>query len=184
MKNGAKKEDRRIGRTKRALISALVELVLEKRYANVTIQNLLDRAKVGRATFYSHYRGKDDLLLRSFEGLLEMLNGYLEPPSAKGARLAPVRELFEHVASARRFHQALERAHMLDQLFRAGTECLSNSIESRLATRQLDCNLPKPVLARALAGSLFSLLAWWLGQETHHTPEQMDEMFHRIHGLD
>src|SRR5437867_644732 len=53
--------DRRVRRTTRALIEALVALVLEKRYDAITIQDLLDRADVGRSTFYAHYRGKDDL---------------------------------------------------------------------------------------------------------------------------
>ena len=67
---GTSDGDRRVRRTRQALTLALIELVLEKRYDAITIQDLLDRADVGRSTFYGHYRGKDDLLLRSFEGLL------------------------------------------------------------------------------------------------------------------
>jgi AcrR family transcriptional regulator len=67
-------DDRRVRKTQVALIGAFVELVLEKRYDAITIQDLLDRADVGRSTFYAHYRGKDDLLAKSFIGMLAMLD--------------------------------------------------------------------------------------------------------------
>ncbi|MEM6707029.1 MAG: TetR/AcrR family transcriptional regulator, partial [Acidobacteriota bacterium] len=57
------KPDRRVTRTKRLLRQALMELVREKDYARITVQDILDRADVGRSTFYTHYRDKDDLLL-------------------------------------------------------------------------------------------------------------------------
>ena len=173
-------EDRRVRRTRSALVGALFELVLEKRYAAVTIRDLLDRADVGRSTFYSHYRGKDDLLLRSFEGMLARLDERLndDPPGA--GRLAPVRELFEHVAASRRFHEALRRAHMLERLYRVGTECLSRTIEARLRRRADAGPMPAPVLARSLAGALFALLAWWLDGETPFGPDRMDQMFHAL----
>lgn len=55
--------DRRVGKTKRALTDALVQLVLEKGYEHVAVQDILDRANVGRSTFYSHFENKEQLLL-------------------------------------------------------------------------------------------------------------------------
>src|SRR5438046_2383994 len=72
------KADRRVARTRHALAMALMQLTVEKRYDAITIQDLLDRAGVGRSTFYEHYRGKDDLLTRSFEGMIEMSMGMLD----------------------------------------------------------------------------------------------------------
>ncbi|MBO0803611.1 MAG: TetR/AcrR family transcriptional regulator [Nocardiopsaceae bacterium] len=55
--------DRRVRRTRALLHQALIELILEKGYGRITVQDILDRADVGRSTFYSHYRDKDALLL-------------------------------------------------------------------------------------------------------------------------
>jgi hypothetical protein len=68
-----KKEDRRIGRTRKMMHEALMALIVEKGYESVTVQDILDRADLGRSTFYSHYRSKDELLLSGFDHLRTML---------------------------------------------------------------------------------------------------------------
>lgn len=64
---GEEKEDRRVVRTRQLLRDALVSLILERGYDEVTVQDVLDRANLGRSTFYAHYRNKDDLLFSGFE---------------------------------------------------------------------------------------------------------------------
>src|SRR6185437_5564859 len=61
--------DRRVLRSRRLLQEALVALILERGYDAVTVQAVLDRADVGRATFYAHFEGKEALLLSLFEEL-------------------------------------------------------------------------------------------------------------------
>jgi AcrR family transcriptional regulator len=174
--------DRRVRRTEQALVHALVQLVLEKRYDAITIQNLLDRADVGRSTFYSHYRGKDDLLLTSFRCMLDQLDQMMERDGAPATRVAPVRELFTHVGAFRSFERALARAHMLDRQYRVGVEHMSAAIARRLAAvpAKPGDHTPAPVKAQALAGALFALLRWWVENDSPYSPEQMDEMFHAI----
>lgn len=159
-------------KTRRALTGALIELVLAKRYDRITIQDLLDRADVGRSTFYAHYRGKDDLLFRSFEEMLRMLDGFIGPDDG---RLAPVAELFHHVGAHRGFHRALVRAKVADRLFQAGVEHLSSTIGERLGAS------PESSLrARAMAGAAFALLRSWIEEESSYTPREMDEAFHAM----
>ena len=55
--------DRRTQRTKNLLWEALVSLILKNGYESVTIQDIIDKANVGRSTFYSHYESKENLLL-------------------------------------------------------------------------------------------------------------------------
>jgi len=57
------KEDRRTQKTKKALANALKSLVLEKAYDEITVQDIIDRANVGRSTFYIHYESKEQLLI-------------------------------------------------------------------------------------------------------------------------
>ena len=175
--------DRRVRRTRQALTCALIELVLEKRYDAITIQDLLDRADVGRSTFYAHYRSKDDLLLRSFEGLLEALDQAMDRGGAPSRRLAPARELFHHVGEMRDFHRALARAHMLDRVYQTGTSYLSRTTARRLAAVPpgMDGDVSRlPVLAHAFAGALFGMLRWWVDHDAPCSPERMDELYHAI----
>lgn len=57
------KEDRRTQKTKKFLAEALRDLILEKGYDDVTVQDIIDRANVGRSTFYAHYESKEQLLV-------------------------------------------------------------------------------------------------------------------------
>jgi AcrR family transcriptional regulator len=163
------------------LTRALIDLVVEKRYDAVTIQDLLDRADVGRSTFYAHYRGKDDLLLRSFERMIAMLDEHMER-NGPAHRVAPVRELFAHVSDFRKFHQSLSRSRVLDRQHEARVDCVSRIIERRLAARQgsSPAAVPLPVKARALAGALLALLTWWLDRGQSLTPQQMETLFHAM----
>lgn len=168
--------DRRVGRTKEALVLALVELAIAKRYRSITIRDLLDRAGVGRSTFYSHYRSKDDLLLTSFVAMLDGLDAAIDadPPGAQ--RIAPVRELFHHVGSFDEFLRALARARMLELMFQAGVEHVAGPIEQRL--RAAGVRRDADALAAAAAGALFALLRHWIGAKPRPDPEAMDALFH------
>lgn len=61
--------DRRIQKTKRSLTEALIQLILEKNYENVTIRDIIDKANVGRSTFYTHYESKEQLLMDGHNNL-------------------------------------------------------------------------------------------------------------------
>lgn len=175
--------DRRIRRTTDALVTALIDLVHAKRYDAITIQDLLDHADIGRSTFYSHYRGKDDLLLRSFERMLASLDAGLDQDGPCIVRIAPVRELFAHIGQMRGFLRSLERAHMLERTYQAGATQLSHTIARRLAAlppERIPAGVPPAAMAQALAGALFALLRWWMGQEKPEPPERMDAMYHAI----
>ena len=63
MRVGEARPDRRVARSRRALKEALTDLILERGYESVTVQDVIDRADVGRSTFYAHFLDKDDLLM-------------------------------------------------------------------------------------------------------------------------
>jgi AcrR family transcriptional regulator len=177
---GPARDDRRVRRTTRSLIQALVDLALEKGYSAITVQDLLDHADVGRSTFYAHYRGKDDLVLNSFERMLEGLDAGIDQGNGAEPRLAPVRELFEHVGGFNQFHRAMARGGMLDRLYCAGTATLARTIAARLAGDPAEGGVPDAIAAQALAGAIFALLRNWVEAGESHTPEEMDRMFHAL----
>jgi AcrR family transcriptional regulator len=81
--------DRRIQKTKRILSEAMLGLILEKGYEAITVQEIIDKANVGRSTFYSHYENKEQLLLAGPENLGVKLFAGIEPGHAvsKGGKL-------------------------------------------------------------------------------------------------
>ncbi|MDT7605431.1 MAG: hypothetical protein QOF61_3428 [Acidobacteriota bacterium] len=178
-----KKSDRRASRTRHSLSDALVELILEKRYDSITVQNVIDRADVGRSTFYAHYRDKDDLFLQGWQALLDGLVRHIEWENAGRARFVPVAELFQHLQEFHHFYKALVRSRKTALLFKTGLSYLSESIETSLTQWLIDKpqpSLPVPVLTNYLASEMLALLKWWLDHNMPHTPERMDEMFHQL----
>src|SRR5271155_1581967 len=101
------KPDQRIRRTHARLGSALVELIQEKSIDDVTVQEVLDRAKIGRSTFYLHFRDKDDLLLSQFETFLETMTTMLSIRGEESHRVVPVAEMFAHIGSGKKFYRVL-----------------------------------------------------------------------------
>src|SRR5881396_2641445 len=69
----AKPPDRRVQRTRKLLQDALVSLMIEQGYEATTVQDIIDRANVGRATFYAHFADKETLLVSRLEDLRAML---------------------------------------------------------------------------------------------------------------
>lgn len=98
--------DRRVQKTKKILSEALIALILEKGYEKVTVRDIIDKANVGRSTFYSHYESKDQLLLAGPQNLGVRVFGDGDVPdgsgkshSAGGDRGAPdFLPLFRHAA--------------------------------------------------------------------------------------
>lgn len=74
-------EDRRIQKTTNLLREALVSLIAEKPYDSIVVKEILDRANVGRSTFYTHFRDKDDLLI---SGIHDMLGPVPAPTPNRG----------------------------------------------------------------------------------------------------
>ncbi|MFD2329397.1 TetR/AcrR family transcriptional regulator [Cohnella sp. GCM10020058] len=68
------KMDRRIAKTQEALKKAVIELMTEKNFDDITIQEIADRADVNRGTIYLHYQDKFDLLDRLIESHLNEMS--------------------------------------------------------------------------------------------------------------
>jgi len=85
-----KAEDRRVRRTRTLLQDALIALILEKGYEAVTVQDIIDRADVGRSTFYAHFLDKQQLLLSR----VEELHAFLAQQHAQGVTSGELRLSF------------------------------------------------------------------------------------------
>ncbi|MBV9790405.1 MAG: TetR/AcrR family transcriptional regulator [Chloroflexi bacterium] len=174
----AEKLDRRSLRTRQLLSDALVSLLLEQRYDTITVQEIIDRANVGRSTFYKHFYDKDDLLASNLEALLEHMSATITLDDTPHSALLPSRKLFEHVGDYRALYQALVRAKRIDMMIEAGQRNITRNIERQLQQRNLA--VPNAALAHYLAGSFFALLRWWLDHDAPYTAAQMENMFQAL----
>jgi AcrR family transcriptional regulator len=183
MHSESKELDRRADRTRRSLSHALIELIQEKNYDAITVQNVIDRADVGRSTFYAHYRGKEDLFRRDVQRVFDGFARHIEWQKMGAGRFVPVKELFLHVQDFHKFYRALVRSGKTDVVFKTGQGHLSASIESSLNSWLADKPQPAtpvPIVADYLAQEILSLLKWWLDHNMPYPPQRMDEIFHEL----
>jgi AcrR family transcriptional regulator len=185
----AKKQklDLRVRRTRNALGDALIGLMQEKPFESIQVQHVLDRAGVGRSTFYAHYRDKDDLFLSDLEDFFEMMSTLLQRHKDGSNRVAPVFELFTHLGQMHQLHAAFVAADKMHDFVEMGQGYFARSIERRIAhltaSRGVD-EAQRAAMAHAFAGSMFSLMTWWIHRRnsdvnTAPSPEEMDTLFHQ-----
>jgi AcrR family transcriptional regulator len=176
-------DDRRVVRTRQALGNALVELMLARRFDDISVQQVLDRARVGRATFYAHFRNKNDLLLSDAERFFELLERHFLDNVGDSRRVAPVAELFSHVADYHRFQRALEQSGLREPVYDLLTGHLARMIERRMAELcpgAATPTLPLAATARVFAGALMEMMRWWLNRGAKPDAREMDAQFHEI----
>jgi len=169
-------QDRRIKRTQQLLAKALIALTLEKGYEAVPIRDITERADIGYATFFRHYRDKDDLLqdvmdvvLAEFiELLCQMTPG--DDPTAIGVLL------FRRVREQSEMMRVLLGSHtLLPRLIEAATQnILSDSV------LRPDSAVPAEVAAHHVVTSSISLVQWWLEHGMPYPPEQMGRIYYEL----
>lgn len=175
--------DRRVRRTRDLLGDALVDLMHEKPFAAITVQQVIDRADVGRSTFYTHYRDKDDLFLSDVEDFFEGMATLLSRRGEASNRVAPVREMFAHVAEARELYATLVASGKIHDVLELGQGHFARAIEQRLAElspADAISSMPRTAMAHALAGAMLSLLSWWIDHGMSASPAQMDDLYHKM----
>ena len=177
------KEDRRSRRTRQLLGDALVELMLEKHFESITVQDILDRADVGRSTFYAHYTDKESLLLSQIEHIIHEMEEYASATGSNPHELLPSLALFRHVKEQRSLMQAFIWGKGAEILTRDFQGQVSNIIEQNLHAINGDAivfSVPMSVVAKFVMSTFLMLLRWWFDEDMRHTPEQMEEMFKKL----
>jgi len=181
------KTDRRVQRTRELLQKALIELIGERGYDAITIQDIVDRANVGRTTFYVHYRSKDELFVSCHEAIVsEFRIGPLHPLSRE--ELLSPEAPPGNTAAYRHLEDARERLYSIFQgkdsllILRRIRDWNAQEIEANLhaAFAEADSAIPLDVLASYLAGAQIALMQWWLEKRRPYTLEDLAQTFHRL----
>lgn len=194
------KIDRRIQRTKLALRSALLELIKEKGFDAISVEEITERANLGRATFYLHYKDKEDLLLDEFREMasnrVQILSEIpvsiwksnkdnLELPDGRSA-VMPLLLVFEHAAQNAELYRILLRGDTSQRIAIQIRQIIADSIHAIVQTRLQSepapaaMEVPIELLAAYFSGALMGSLNWWLEQGTFPEPEEMARMFQHL----
>ena len=184
------RSDRRAQRTRRQLHAAMLELIDRRSYGKITVDEIARRADVGRSTFYSHFKSKEDLLFTAFGRALRALAA----PTVLSQRGRPRRfhfslPLLRHIGDQRRFALALlandagamirrKTASILTEVVALELEHGSASHPSKVTL--LDPRSAREADARAIAGAYLGLVEWWLTSGTKAPAETVDAIFQQF----
>jgi AcrR family transcriptional regulator len=173
------KNDRRSQRTRQLLSEALVQLIQEKDYSTITVNDIIERANVGRSTFYAHYQDKDDLLLDQMDRVIEFLSQV--SPEPQEFPYFPSLGFLQHVGGEHyELYKSLVWGPGMDLITKHLQKSLSQRVEQGLQNGGRDYEVHLPILANFITGSFLNLLKWWLENKRIYSPEQMDEIFKKM----
>ena len=179
--------DRRVQRTRELLQKALLELISERRYDAITIQDIVDRANVGRTTFYLHYNSKDQLLMSCHEAMVRQFPLGALHPLSREELLSPeaphgMTAAYQHLEEARAMLYAIFQGKDSLLIMRRIRDWNAQEIETNLRATFVETasTIPLDVLANYLAGAQIALLHWWLEKRQPHTLENLAQTFHRL----
>ncbi len=181
--------DRRVRKTRQSIQDAVLELLEESDLTGLSVQNITRRADVNRATFYQHYRDRDELLEQTFDALIaelseecgpfvagdEALVPEIVPPSFEGTfrAMLPRAGLYGRLLS-------LESPNLFASRFRTYCEALIlEALKSRRKGESPEC-IPSAVRARYAASAGLGVIEQWILGGCAESPGQMAEWVWRL----
>lgn len=174
------KIDRRVRQTREALLAALPALMMERGYERLTIQNVLERAGVGRATFYAHFAGKDELLAASVANLRAWLvSAWRAMPEQ---RLGFTLPFLQHLAShGELYEKSIARASEVS-VERHICQMLAGLVREDLLARpgQKAGAAALELAVQYVVGALWSTIIWWMEAGKPLPPDELNFLFQRL----
>jgi AcrR family transcriptional regulator len=183
---GEDRTDRRVKRTRKTLQDALIALILEKGYEAITVQDVIDRADVGRSTFYAHFVDKEALLLSQFEHLQADFERHFDENAADDASadlLDFSGVMFQHAQRYRRVYQAVVGKQSGQLMQRHLEKTLTARVRKRIDRLWIGDQrqaIPPDILTHHLVSAFMSLMIWWLDHDLPHPPERMDHIYRQL----
>ncbi|MBE6101025.1 MAG: TetR/AcrR family transcriptional regulator [Selenomonas ruminantium] len=178
--------DRRQKKTRTAIFTAFNELLTEKSYHQITVQDIIDRANVGRTTFYDHFETKDALLKEMCMSLFDhVFSDMLHPESthdfslSDGSSRTVITHMIYHLRDSKKNILGIlgcESGELFLQFFR---QYLKDIFSPYLPVSGGE-KIPKDFLLNHISGSFVNMIEWWIKGGTRETPEQLATYFEMV----
>jgi AcrR family transcriptional regulator len=174
--------DARAVRTRDALASALIELMHERAFDQISVQDICERAQVGRSTFYAHFQDRDELFIRHIVEFARIMSERLVWDDAARSYRFPIAWLFDHVRQMRPLFDSLRAARKLEFVMKVWQNNFAEGFEQRVQQVRAGAVAPvaASVLAQHLAGSIITQMIWWMDHHQPHTAEEMERQFEKL----
>jgi AcrR family transcriptional regulator len=173
-------KDRRVQKTRSLLLEAFGSLLIEKRYDAIVVREILDRANVGRSTFYMHFRDKDALLVSAIRDLLRTAVSESLPARRSERVLRFSRPIFEHIAQhlhAGKGRMGIRSRTIVHERLR---QVLVEHIAAEVRTAAPSGRVPGELLLQHVTSSFVTVLNWWVENGGKLSPAEVDEMFRAL----
>ena len=185
----SKTKDRQVDRTKNLILEAAMKLLLEKSYESITIQDIIDEANIGRATFYNHFENKEDLLIRGIANIPYHHEESPIPipdthstPTMGDVKLSWV-DSFRHAQQNQQLHKVMYRRSLDNPILERLKKHFYGSIETALV-KSLDIRKFKKdeltIFAHFLTGGVLAVIRWWQENKQPYSVEEMDVILQNI----
>jgi AcrR family transcriptional regulator len=176
------KNDRRSKKTRQAIVMALVELMNEKNFQSITIQEIIDKADVGRSTFYSHFETKMDLLEYCVETFLDLLYEQSKKEYSDSNTPFPIATILQHVFEHKFMIKGLlcteSEPYIIQKTQTYWYDKLSEYISTSNA--EIKVNVPPDLLSYYITSTMLSMLKWWLNNGCKISPKDMETYFYEV----
>lgn len=184
---GKRVKDRRIQKTQKLLHEALFSLIHEKSFDSIVVKEILDRANVGRSTFYMHFRDKDELLASGMHDMLRSVHPAGLSSSAKLYEKAISFSLpiFEHIRQQRRIGEAMigtrGRAIIHEHLQKVLSERIAADLTKGFQRqRKTQGQMPPDLLVQYVASTFILVLNWWVESRSPLAPKEVNDLFRSL----
>lgn len=179
--------DRRRQKTRKAIFEAFLALLERKRYDHITVQEILDRADVGRSTFYAHFETKE-MLLEALcrEIYFHMFGEHAAEENLFGDKFCAWtgddRDLegrLTHIL----WHVRDNRNNLATLLRSEGGEIFMGYFKGHLKSlfdaypQSFPTDLPRDLLLQLLATGFAEILKWWAAEQFRESPEAVAAYF-------
>jgi AcrR family transcriptional regulator len=154
----------------------VVALIRERGWDAITVQDVCERADVGRSTFYVHFADKEELLISGFGELSKELR---QAAASGGTPLAFTRALIEHTRQYEPVYRALLGRRTAQVVYRAWIDVVTELLDEDLG-QLVPAGRFRGAAVRYLAGALWELLSWWSEQPKRSGSPDVDEIFRRL----
>lgn len=187
-----KKTDLRVRRTNKMIIEAFIQLVEEKGYDQITVQDISQRAMINRATFYAHYKDKQDLYDTIFDFAIEAFTSVLSPKDlVQGNRLRVkqievlLTHIYKNIQRNRRFYLTIMDGAAMETLRKKIADILDEEyahIFNRLKITENDIEVPMDFIIEYMTSIFIGTLHWWLTTDSPMAPEDLAKLVIKLIG--